>query len=509
MAAKDSFIVNLLMIVIVLGWHEMKVVGAITTPFNRTCFPPHFIFGTASSAYQYEGAARVGGRGPSIWDTYTHKHSERIVDHNNGDVAVDFYHRYKEDIKLMKDEGLDGFRFSISWSRILPYGKLSKGINKEGIAFYNNLINELLLKGIKPIVTLFHWDLPQALEEEYLGFLSPKIVEDFKDYAEVCFKEFGDRVKVWATLNEPWTFAAFGYDSGDFPPGRCSSWMDNNGCPTPGNSSTEPYIVAHHLLLAHAAAAQLYTQKYKVTQKGDIGIVLVSNWFEPYSKTASDAKAAQRALDFMFGWFMHPLARGKYPKSMRRIVGNRLPEFTSEEAKMVKGSFDFLGLNYYTSNYAANIPYPSRVNLRYSTDSRANLTYERNGKRIGARTGMSALNIVPKGLTKFILYVKKNYNNPVIYITENGMSDANITEVQQGVNDSLRVHFYHSHLLAIKAALKDGANVKGFFAWSFLDNFEWTSGYTQRFGINYINYKDNLKRYPKHSALWFKKFLLK
>nr|GMC84563.1 beta-glucosidase 12-like [Ipomoea batatas] len=445
MAAKDSFIVNLLMIVIVLGWNEMKVVGgAITTPFNRTCFPPHFIFGTASSAYQYEGAARVGGRGPSIWDTYTHKHPERIVDHNNGDVAVDFYHRYKEDIKLMKDEGLDGFR------------------------------------------------------------------EDFKDYAEVCFKEFGDRVKVWATLNEPWTFAAFGYDSGDFPPGRCSSWMDNNGCPTPaGNSATEPYIVAHHLLLAHAAAAQLYTQNYKVTQKGDIGIVLVSNWFEPYSKTTSDAKAAQRALDFMFGWFMHPLARGKYPKSMRRIVGNRLPKFTSEEAKMVKGSFDFLGLNYYTSNYAANIPSPSRVNLRYSTDSRANLTFERNGKRIGAPTGLSAFNIVPKGLTKFILYVKKKYNNPVIYITENGMSDANITKVQQGVNDSLRVHFYRSHLLAVKAALKDGANVKGFFAWSFLDNFEWTSGYTQRFGINYINYKDNLKRYPKHSALWFKNFLLK
>nr|GMC82421.1 beta-glucosidase 12-like [Ipomoea batatas] len=212
------------------------------------------------------------------------------------------------------------------------------------------------------------------MEEEYLGFLSPKIVEDFKDYAEVCFKEFGDRVKVWATLNEPWTFAAFGYDSGDFPPGRCSSWMDNNGCPTTGNSATEPYIVAHHLLLAHAAASQLYKNGMQVTQKGDIGIVLVSNWFEPYSKTPSDAKAAKRALDFMFGWFMHPLARGKYPKSMRRIVGNRLPKFTSEEAKMVKGSFDFLGLNYYTSNYAANIPSPTRVNLRYSTDSRVNLT---------------------------------------------------------------------------------------------------------------------------------------
>ncbi|XP_019168143.1 PREDICTED: beta-glucosidase 12-like [Ipomoea nil] len=511
MAAKDSFIVNLLMMIVIvlgnlLGWHEMKVVGDATLPFNRTSFPPHFIFGTASSAYQYEGAARVGGRGLSIWDTYTHKHSERILDHNNGDVAVDFYHRYKEDIKLMKDEGLDGFRFSISWSRILPYGKLSKGINKEGIAFYNNLINELLVKGIKPIVTLFHWDLPQALEEEYLGFLSPKIVEDFKDYAEICFKEFGDRVKVWATLNEPWSFASVGYDSGKFAPGRCSSWMDNiNGCPTPGNSATEPYIVAHHLLLAHAAAAQLYTQKYK---KGDIGIVLVSNWFVPYSKTASDAEAAQRALDFMFGWFMHPLARGEYPKSMRTIVGNRLPEFTSEEAKMVKGSFDFLGLNYYTANYAANIPSPSMVNLSYSTDSRANLTNERNGKLIGARTGIG-LSIVPKGLTELILYVKKNYNNPVIYITENGMSDANITEVQQGVNDTLRVHFYHSHLLAIKAALMDGANVKGFFAWSFLDNFEWTFGYTQRFGINYINYKDNLKRYPKHSALWFKKFLLK
>ncbi|OIT35496.1 cyanogenic beta-glucosidase [Nicotiana attenuata] len=271
----------------------------ITFQFNRSCFPPDFIFGTASSAYQYEGAANEGGRGPSIWDTYTHQHPERIRDLSNGDVAVDFYHRYKEDIKLMKYEGFDAFRFSISWSRVLPYGKLSMGVNKEGIAFYNDLINELLANGIEPVVTLFHWDTPQALEDEYLGFLNYKIVEDFRDYAEVCFKEFGDRVKLWSTINEPWSFAFAGYDLGLFAPGRCS--VLTNTCVS-GNSATEPYVVAHNLLLAHAAATKLYIHQYKKSQKGEIGIVLVSNWFEPYSKSEEDAEAAQRALDFMFGW---------------------------------------------------------------------------------------------------------------------------------------------------------------------------------------------------------------
>ncbi|XP_042489610.1 beta-glucosidase 12-like isoform X2 [Macadamia integrifolia] len=327
--------------------------------FNRSNFPAGFIFGTASSAYQNEGAAKEYGRGPSVRDVFTHKYPGKIKDHSNGDVAIDSYHRYKEDVAIMKDIGLDAFRFSISWSRVLPHGKLGRGINNEGVQHYNNLINELLSKGIQPFVTLFHWDLPQALEDEYGGFSSPHIIDDFQDYAELCFKEFGDRVKHWITLNEPWGFSTGGYNSGTQAPGRCSKWVGN--C-TSGNSATEPYLVAHHQLLAHAAAVKAYKDKYQATQKGKIGLTLVSHWMVPYSKDNFNYAAAQRALDFMFGWFMHPLTYG------------RLPKFSIQQSKMVKESFDFLGLNYYISYYAANVAFSNDVKMSYSTDSHANLT---------------------------------------------------------------------------------------------------------------------------------------
>ncbi|CAA2978076.1 Beta-glucosidase 12 [Olea europaea subsp. europaea] len=247
----------------------------VSTPFNISSFPSGFMFGASSSAYQYEGAAKEDGKGQSIWDTFAHKYSGKISDNSNGDLANDFYHRYKEDVKLMEFIRLNAFRFSISWTRILPQGKLSQGVNKEGITFYNSLINELLSKGIQPFATIYHWDLPQALEDEYGGFLSPRVVDDFKDFAEVCFKEFGDRVKYWSTMNEPYIFIVNGYDSGAMAPGRCSSWM-NNDCPV-GNSATEPYIVAHIMLLCHAQTVKLYRQKYKLHQKGEIGIALVSH----------------------------------------------------------------------------------------------------------------------------------------------------------------------------------------------------------------------------------------
>ncbi|KAK9933189.1 hypothetical protein M0R45_020393 [Rubus argutus] len=202
---------------------------------NRTSFPAGFLFGTASSSYQYEGAANESGRGPSIWDTYTHKYPGKITDGSNGDVALDQYNRYKM-WGIMKEIGFDAYRFSISWSRILPKGKISMGVNKEGIEYYNNLINELVANGIKPFVTLFHLDIPQTLEDEYGGFLSPQVVKHFEAYAELCFKEFGDRVKHWITLNEPVGFAVAGYGYGTMAPGRCSAWLESN-C-TGGNSAT-------------------------------------------------------------------------------------------------------------------------------------------------------------------------------------------------------------------------------------------------------------------------------
>uniref|UniRef100_A0A6N2KKK3 Beta-glucosidase n=1 Tax=Salix viminalis TaxID=40686 RepID=A0A6N2KKK3_SALVM len=453
MATKNCFLPTLLLvlrIIVTLNAAAAAPSHSIAS-LNRSSFPGGFIFGTASSAYQYEGAAAEGGRGPSIWDVYTHRYPGKIKDGSNGDVAIDSYHDYKEDVGIMKEMGLDAYRFSISWSRILPNGKLSGDVNREGIQYYNNLINELLSNGIQPFVTLFHWDLPHALEDEYGGFLSPRIVNDYEDYAQICFREFGDRVKYWITLNEPWSFSMGGYAAGLLAPGRCSDWQGLN-C-AGGDSGTEPYLAAHYQLLAHAKAVQLYKKKYQKTQKGVIGITLVSQWFVPFSDAKHDQNAAKEALDFMLGWFMDPLTRGHYPHTMRSLVGDRLPKFSQEQSQMIKGSFDFIGLNYYTSNYAAYMPPSNSSNPSYLTDSRANLSTERHGVSIGPKAASEWLFVYPRGIRDLLLYVKREYNNPLIYITENG--------------------------------------------------------YTVRFGINYVDYKDGLKRYPKLSAHWFKSFLKK
>ncbi|KAL3718690.1 hypothetical protein ACJRO7_003761 [Eucalyptus globulus] len=489
--------------------------GATATPMydtallNRSSFPAGFLFGTASASYQYEGAANEGGRGPSIWDTYTHKYPGKIADGSNGDVAVDSYHRYKEDVGIMKGMGLDAYRFSISWSRILPKGKMSGGVNMEGINYYNNLINELLAQGIQPFVTLFHWDLPQTLEDEYGGFLSPRIVDDFQDYVGVCFKEFGDRVKHWITLNEPFSYSVGGYAIGLTAPGRCSEWQRMN-C-TGGDSGVEPYLVSHNQLLAHATAVKLYRHKYQESQKGKIGITLVSQWMVPYSDAKRDKNATSRALDFMLGWYMDPLTHGDYPHSMRSLVGERLPKFSPEQSAMLKGSIDFLGLNYYTANYIADSPHLMGPSPSYLTDSRANLTTERNGIPIGPKAASNWLYVYPKGIRSLLLYMKKKYSDPLIYITENGIDEFNneMLPLEQQLVDNMRIDYYYRHLSYVLRAIKDGVNVKGYFAWSLLDNFEWTDGYTVRFGINYVDYKNGLRRYPKLSATWFKSFLNK
>ncbi|RDX87881.1 Beta-glucosidase 12, partial [Mucuna pruriens] len=397
---------------------------------------------------------------------------------------------------------MDAYRFSISWSRILPR-KLGGGINKEGVEYYNNLINELLDNGLEPYVTLFHWDLPQTLEDEYGGFLSPRIVEDFRDYAELCFKEFGDRVKHWITLNEPWSYSRGGYAIGIFAPGRCSKWLNPN-C-TGGDSGKEPYLASHYQLLAHAAAVQVYKNNYQVSQNGVIGITLLSHWFVPFSNDKLDEEAAQRALDFMY---MEPLTSGEYPKSMRSLVGKRLPKFSEEEAKLLSGSFDFLGLNYYTANYAANAPSPKPS---YVTDSNANLTTDRNGIPIGPPTASDWLYVYPKGIKELLLYIKEKYNNPLIYITENGMGEATdpTLPLEETLKDTQRIDYYYDHLFYLQSAMRDGVNVKGYFAWSLLDNFEWNNGYAVRFGMNFVDYKNNLKRHHKHSANWFSDFLKK
>ncbi|CAL9026051.1 unnamed protein product [Prunus brigantina] len=479
---------------------------------NRADFDslvPDFIFGAATSSYQVEGAANEDGRGPSIWDSFTHNHPEKITDRSNGDVAIDEYHRYKEDVEIIKNMSMEVYRFSISWSRVLPNGTGQP--NPKGIEYYNNLINEILKKGMKPYVTLFHWDLPQALQEKYGGFLSPLIVDDFKAYVELCYKEFGDRVLYWVTANEPYTVSNHGYAIGVHAPGRCSYWYDQT-C-LGGNSAIEPYLVTHHQLLAHVAAVKLYKDKYQACQKGVIGITVNTYWFVPTSKAKHDIDAAFRALDFMFGWqvFMDPLISGDYPHSMRSLVGKRLPKFTDEESKLLKGSYDFIGINYYSARYASAYPVDYKIPTppSYMTDAYVNVTTEFNGVPIGPQAASDWLYIYPKGLYDLILYTKEKYNNPIMYITENGVDEFNNNKIplQIALKDPDRSYYYYQHLCYLQAAIKEGANVQGYLAWSILDNFEWNSGYTVRFGINYVDYANGLKRYPKDSMQWFQNFL--
>ncbi|KAK3409331.1 hypothetical protein EUGRSUZ_J01459 [Eucalyptus grandis] len=476
---------------------------------NRTSFPSDFVFGVASSAYQIEGAADQQGRGLSIWDTFTELFPDKISDHSSGFIADEFYYKFQEDINLLKAMGWDFFRFSISWPRIAPHGKISKEVNKQGVAFYNNLIDSLLAEGIQPFVTLFHWDVPQALEDEYGGFLSLNIVEDYIDYVNFCFQEFGDRVKHWVIVNEPNYFTILGYAMGINAPGRCSSYINN--C-TAGNSATEPYIVAHHLLLSHAAAVKLYRDNYQAAQKGKIGMVIATYWMTPKYSTNASRKAASRAFDFEFGWFAHPITYGDYPKSMRRYVGERLPKFTKTQSEALKGSRDYMGVNYYTARYVDESASPfTALNLSYTTDCQCNMTVEKDEIPIGQPTAEEWLYIYPKGIRELMHYVKKNYQDPTIYVTENGMADANNKSLplEDALTDRLRISYFQLHLSNLSKAIEEGVNVKGYFAWSFLDDFEWAEGYTTRFGLVFVDYGNGLMRHMKHSAYWFQSFLQK
>ncbi|XP_057454835.1 beta-glucosidase 12-like [Lotus japonicus] len=400
----------------------------------------------------------------------------------------------------MEDIGFDAYRFSISWSRLLPGGNLSSGINREGIAYYDNLINELLSKGITPYVTLFHADYPQSLEDAYGGFLSPKIVKDFTDYAEVCFKAFGDKVKNWITLNGPYIFSREAYAKGVYAPGRCSKWFNY----TQGDSATEPYLVSHYQLLAHATVVKVYRENYQSTQRGQIGIIQGIDWVIPLSQSTADIDAASRVKAFTVDWLMKPLNSGSYPVEMVSYLGERLPKFSEEQSAMLKNSFDFIGINYYSTAYAADAECPSQ-NRTYLTDYCAKLTYERDGVPIGPRAASVWIYLYPRGIEEVMLYFKNKFNNPVMYITENGYDEFN--DGKGSLHDQERIDCHIQHLSYVHSAILKGVDVRGYFVWSLLDNFEWSDGYTVRFGLVYVNYTDGLQRYPKDSARWFKRFL--
>ncbi|TYH32386.1 hypothetical protein ES288_A01G248100v1 [Gossypium darwinii] len=427
-----------------------------TGGLSRESFPEGFLFGTAASAYQVEGMASEDGRGPSIWDAFV-KTPGRIANNETGEVSIDQYHRYKEDVDLMQMLNFDAYRFSISWSRIFPR--------------------------ITPHANLYHYDLPLALQEKYLGLLDRQVIQDFADYAKFCFKTFGDRVKTWMTFNEPRVVAALGFDNGINPPNR-----------------------SHHLILSHAEAVKRYCEKYQAKQNGRIGIFLDFVWYEPLTRSKADNYAAQRARDFHIGWFLHPLVYGKYPRTMQKIVRERLPKFTKSEVEKVRNSFDVLCVNHYTSYYIYEPHQPPSNVTGYQQDWNTGFAYERNGVPIGHRAHSEWLYEVPWGMYKAVTYVTKRYGSPNIILSENGMDDPGNLTFPESLYDINRVNFYRSYLKELKRAMDDGANVTGYFAWSILDNFEWLLGYTSRFGLVYVDHND-LKRYPKLSAYWFKQML--
>ena len=517
---------------------------------------------TATASYQIEGAWNEDGRGPSIWDTFSHTPG-KTANGDNGDVADDSYHRcvlgswhrcvdrsrtvgiinplkkknkqtktkqntkkktapidphdrFEEDIKLAKDMGMTHYRMSISWSRIMPDGKLP--LNAKGVDFYNRVIDTLLDNGITPFVTLYHWDLPQSLADDPegksegdklfgKGWLDASIADDFVTFAQACFLQFGDRVANWLTFNEPLTFVNMGYSAGIHAPGRCT------GCSFGGNSATEPYIVAHNVLRAHGKAVQRFRelkQSSPTMLDGKIGITLNCDWAEPFSPSADDKDAAQRYLEFQLAWFADPVFFGKYPDSMVERVGDRLPQFTPEEAAMLKGSHDFFGLNHYTSTYVKKPDFPAGKGASWGEDSyTAQTATSLDGQLIGELADSGWLHVVPWGFRKMLNWVAERYGNPGIYVTENGCDVPNESALplKQALNDDFRVNFYRDYIGNMVEAMKDGVDVRGYFAWSLLDNFEWADGYSKRFGLHYVDYKDGMKRYRKKSASWFKAFI--
>ncbi|RID51919.1 hypothetical protein BRARA_H02552 [Brassica rapa] len=465
-----------------------------TDRLNSKGFPKDFIFGVSSAAYQIEGGR---GRGLNIWDGFTHRYPEKGgSDLGNGDTTCESYTMWQKDIDIMDEMNATGYRFSFAWSRIIPKGKVSRGVNKGGLEYYHRLIDGLIAKNITPFVTLYHWDLPQTLQDEYDGFLNRQVIEDFRDFADLCFKEFGGKVKNWLTINQLYSVPTRGYSTGADAPGRCSPKVDAR-C-YGGNSSTEPYIVAHNQLLAHAAVVNLYRTKYRF-QRGRIGPVMITRWFLPFDETnKASIDAAERMKEFFLGWYMEPLTRGRYPDIMRRMVGNRLPNFTEAEARLVAGSYDFLGLNYYATQYVQPTPNPLPVTSeRYTAmmDPGTRLTWENSY-------------YYPKGIYYVMDYFKTKYRNPLIYITENGFSTSGDQTRQEAVADSKRIDYLCSHLCFLrKVIMEKRVNIKGYFAWALGDNYEFGKGFTVRFGLSYVNWTDVSDRNLKDSGKWYQRFI--
>lgn len=495
-----------------------------TNPKSKAkVFDNDFQWGCATAAYQIEGAYEADGKGPSIWDTFTSVPGN-VVNNDNARVGCSHYYKMKEDVALMAELGFKNYRFSISWPRIFPDGTTGN-VNQKGLDFYNDLIDELLAHGIEPLATLYHWDLPEALQAKYGGFLSNNFVQDFVDYSSKCFEFFGDRVKKWITFNEPSCICVLGFGLGMHAPGRCSD---------PG---TEVYLSSHYLLLAHAYAVEDYRKNFQDSQAGVIGITLNSEWWEPASSDPLDLQASQRALDFTLGLYAEPIwGGGDYPASVRAAAGDRLPKFTEKEKSLLMGSSDFFGLNHYATR---RVGHPN-IKAALSTLPREIVSLYKTAGSLGAflnavkplvnpfqasyfkdmdiciypddkGTEYTEMRwaVVPWGFRKLLNYVDKRYRpEGGVIVTENGLaSDEKTVEDALKDTSSARVPFFEGYLGALHDAITiDKCDIRGYYAWSFLDNFEWSFGNDKRFGLVHVDY-DTLKRTPKPVAYWFKKLM--
>ncbi|XP_077136088.1 cytosolic beta-glucosidase-like [Ranitomeya variabilis] len=457
-------------------------------------FPDSFAWGAATAAYQIEGGWDADGKGLNVWDTFTHQGGNRVFQNQTGDVACGSYALWEEDVKCIKQLGLTHYRFSLSWSRLLPDGTTGF-INQKGVDYYNKLIDSLLAMNVTPLVTLYHFDMPQAIEDQG-GWYSEKTAEVFEQYAKFCYSTFGDRVKLWITINEPYIVAKLGYEQDLIAPGK-------------GEPGFGAYRSAHNMIKAHAKAWHAYNNVFKEKQKGLVSIALNSDWAEPFDPNCSDDReACERYLKFYLDWFAKPIfVDGDYPavmkseiskKSKEGLMTSRLPEFTDGEKNMIKGTADFFCLNYYTTRKVKPIS-SNQSGPSYDSDMGAEGIKDPQWPI----AGVEWLAVVPSGLRRLLAYIKDTFGDPDIYITENGFAQSDPPVLQ----DIHRWGYFQETLEEVlKAIRQDGVKVKGYFAWSLIDNFEWMFGYSVRFGLFHVDFNQpNLPRTPYYSAIEYAK----
>jgi beta-glucosidase len=442
---------------------------------SKLTFPRDFAWGTATSAYQIEGAANEGGRGESIWDRFAHTNG-KITTGEHGDVACDHYHRYADDIRLMREIGVNAYRFSISWSRVLPHG--SGGVNKTGLDFYARVVDALLEAEITPFATLFHWDLPQALQVRG-GFESRDIAGWFGDYAHLIATKLGDRLKHFITLNEPQVFALYGHITGEHAPGR---------------TDFSAYArVAHHLGLAHGRGVEAIRAGCRDAQ---VGTTLQLVPMHPLNDSEADHAAAQRMDGFFNRFYLDSVLRGVYPEDTLALLQPLGIPIEEGDMRVIAQPLDFVGLNNYTRVFVRAVPELPGLGAVVAEDHRVR----------GASYTTMGWEVYPRGLYEWLTRLQREYDNPVVYVTENGGAFPDELTHAGRVHDDDRVDLLRGYIAAMHDAMQEGAKVRGYFVWSLLDNFEWTFGYAKRFGLVHVDFATQ-KRTLKDSARFYREVI--